>query len=112
MVQIGGKKMCIIQAKKDDMEQGMAQDRLGCEAVADTENSGCVLSIVTNYLQWSFFKYQEDYIEQEDTTLAIESWIPTKEGLEMIAGEIYSLLSDGWDFSEWMRCSCAMKMTL
>jgi hypothetical protein len=48
--------MCIIQAKKDDMEQGMAQYLLGREAVADTEPSECVLGIVTNYLQWSFFK--------------------------------------------------------
>ncbi|KAF8453698.1 hypothetical protein BGX38DRAFT_1176694 [Terfezia claveryi] len=55
VVQIGGKKICIIQAKKDDMEQGMAQDLLGCEAVADTENSECVLGIVTNYLLWSFY---------------------------------------------------------
>jgi hypothetical protein len=95
VVQMGGKKMCIIEAKKDDMEQGMAQDLLGCEAVADTEPSECVLGIVTNYLQWSFFKSHEDYIEQEDTTLPIESGKLTKEGLKMIAGKIYSLLSDG-----------------
>jgi hypothetical protein len=30
VVQIGGKKMCIIEAKKDDMEQGMAQDLGSC----------------------------------------------------------------------------------
>jgi hypothetical protein len=101
VVQIGGKKMCIIQAKKDDMEQGMVQYLLGRKAVADTEPSECVLGIVTNYLQWSFFKSHEDYIEQEgyieqeDTTLRIESSKPTKEGLKMIAGKIYSLLSDG-----------------
>jgi hypothetical protein len=50
---------------------------------------------LTNYLQWSFFKSHENYIEQEDTTLRIESSRPTKEGLKMIAGKIYSLLSDG-----------------
>jgi hypothetical protein len=64
-------------------------------AVADTEPSECVLGIVTNYLQWSFFKSHEDYIELEDTTLLIESGKPTKEGLKMIVGKIYSLLSDG-----------------
>ncbi|RPB23996.1 hypothetical protein L211DRAFT_879310 [Terfezia boudieri ATCC MYA-4762] len=76
------------------MEQGMAQDLLGCEAVADTENSECVLGIVTNYLLWSFFKSHEDYIEYEEATLMIVSGMPTKEGLKMIAGKIYTLLSD------------------
>jgi hypothetical protein len=65
------------------------------EAVADTEPSECILGIVTNYLQWSFFKSHEDYIEQEDTTLRIESSKLTKEGLKMIVGKIYSVLSDG-----------------
>ena len=74
------------------MEQGMAQDLLG----------ECVLGIVINYLQWSFFKSHEDYIELEDATLLIgtqhnflKSGQQTKEGIEMIAGKIYSLLSDG-----------------
>ena len=37
VIQRGNKKICIVEAKKDDMEQGMAQDLLGCEATADTE---------------------------------------------------------------------------
>jgi hypothetical protein len=31
----GDKRVCIVVAKKDDMEQGMAQDLLGCEVAAD-----------------------------------------------------------------------------
>ena len=31
----GKKRICIVEAKKDDMEQGMAQDLLGCEVAAD-----------------------------------------------------------------------------
>jgi hypothetical protein len=42
----GGKRICIVEAKKDDMEQGMTQDLLGCEAVADVENLSVVYGIV------------------------------------------------------------------
>lgn len=31
----GSKRVCIVEAKKDDMEQGMAQDLIGCEVAAD-----------------------------------------------------------------------------
>lgn len=48
------------------MEQGMAQDAM---------------------------QSHEDYIEPEDATLLIESGKPTKEGLKMITGKIYSLLN-------------------
>jgi hypothetical protein len=31
----GDKRVCIVEAKKDDMGQGMAQDLLGCEVAAE-----------------------------------------------------------------------------
>ncbi|KAF8419536.1 hypothetical protein EV426DRAFT_538514, partial [Tirmania nivea] len=80
VVQIGGKKICIFEANKNDIEQDIAQDLLGYEAVADIENSECVLGIITNYLLWSFFKSHEDYIEYEEATLTIVSGMLTKEG--------------------------------
>ena len=33
----GNKMVSIVEAKKDDMEQGIAENLLGCEAVADVE---------------------------------------------------------------------------
>ena len=52
----GNKKICIVEATKDDMKQGMAQDLLGCEAIADTEAVARVYGIVTNYLTWVFIR--------------------------------------------------------
>ncbi|KAF8421009.1 hypothetical protein EV426DRAFT_674072 [Tirmania nivea] len=42
-----GKRVYIVEANKDDMEQGMVQNLLGCEAVADIQSLNCVYGIVT-----------------------------------------------------------------
>ena len=44
--------MCIVEAKKDDMEQGTAQALLGCEVAAEIGHLDTAYGIVTNYLQW------------------------------------------------------------
>jgi len=92
----GLKKICIVEAKKEDMDQGMAQDLLGCEAVADLESAHCVYGIVTNYQMWIFIQNLDDRIERDDATLQINDHhsIPTKEGLQMILGKICTLLFD------------------
>jgi len=35
MIRRGGKAICIVEAKKDDIDQGMAQDLVGCEVAAE-----------------------------------------------------------------------------
>lgn len=35
MIRRKKKAVCIVEAKKDDMEQGMAQDLVGCEVAAE-----------------------------------------------------------------------------
>lgn len=47
----GNKRVCIVEAKKDDMRQGMAQDLLGCEVAAEIDHLNLVCGIVTNYVQ-------------------------------------------------------------
>ena len=42
----GTRRVCIVEAKK---EQGLAQNFLGCEVVADLENSNEVFGVVTNF---------------------------------------------------------------
>jgi hypothetical protein len=84
------KRICIVEAKKDDMEQGMAQDLVGMEVVSELDN----LNIVTNYSEWIFLKSQNDRIEYDEDTLHREYGIPTRESLKRIAGKIYALLSD------------------
>ena len=73
IIQRGDRKICIVEAKRDDIEQGIVQDLLGCDAVADVEGASCVYGIVTNYLQWTFFRSLDDRIEQDDATLLLES---------------------------------------
>jgi hypothetical protein len=34
----GDKRVCIVEAKKDDIEQGKAQCLLGCESLSDSDN--------------------------------------------------------------------------
>jgi hypothetical protein len=54
VLEFKGKKICIFEAKKDDMEQGQVQSLLGCEVVAEIEKKSTVYAIVTNYIQWAF----------------------------------------------------------
>ena len=99
IIQRGDRKICIVEAKRDDIEQGIVQNLLGCDAVADVEGASCVYGIVTNYLEWTFFRSLDDRIEQDDATLLLESESGTDRagtiaGLSLILGKIYSLLSD------------------
>lgn len=91
----GNKKVCIVEVKKGDFRQGTAQTLLGCEAVSDTETTSHVYGIATNYLVWVFFRSLDEKIEKDLTTLSIESGInaPTREGVGLILGKIYGLLS-------------------
>ncbi|KAF8418317.1 hypothetical protein EV426DRAFT_700529 [Tirmania nivea] len=97
IIQRGKKRICVVEAKKDDMDQGMTQDLLGCEAIADVENSSCVYGIVTNYRDWLFFRSLDDKIERDSLTLAMTGpggYLPSEEGLKGIVGKIYALLSE------------------
>lgn len=62
----------MVQAKKEDMDRGMAQNILGYEAVADIESSSHLYGIVTNYIDWLFFRCLDDGIEQDSATLHVE----------------------------------------
>ena len=59
------KRVCIVEAKKDDMSQGMAQDLLGCEVAAEIGHLDIVYGIVTNYVQWNFLHSLDEKIEME-----------------------------------------------
>ncbi|OAJ40084.1 hypothetical protein BDEG_23861 [Batrachochytrium dendrobatidis JEL423] len=87
------KRICIVQAKKDDMEQGMAQDLVGMEVASDLNGLDTVYGIVRNYAEWIFLKNHNNRVEKNDV-LQREHEIPTVESLKRIAGKIYALLSD------------------
>jgi hypothetical protein len=90
----GDKRVCIVEAKKDDMEQGLAQDLLGCEVASELGNLDVVYGIVTNYLQWIFVRSLHNKIERQLCSFQMsDSGVPTKGSLAEIVGKIYALLS-------------------
>ncbi len=94
MIRRGGKAVCIIEAKKDDIDQGMAQDLVGCEVAAELGGLDVVYGIVTNYVQWNFFCLRDDKVEMEECSICITPEGPEKQSLKRIAEKIYSMLSD------------------
>ena len=90
----GDKRVCIVEAKKDDMRQGMAQDLLGCEVAAEICHLDLVYGIVTNYVQWNFLRSLDEKIELDECSLTLMDGAVTKESLALISGKIYAMLSD------------------
>ncbi len=95
MLKRNNKRLCIVEAKKDDMEQGMVQNLVGMEVASDLDGLDTVYGLVTNYMQWMFLKSQNDKIEKHLDSLAFDEFeVATVESLKRIAGKIYALLSD------------------
>jgi hypothetical protein len=90
----GNKRICIAEAKKDDIEQGRTQSLVGCEILSDVENLEIVYGIATNYLEWCFLKNDADKITEEVLTISYENNKPTKASLLRIANKICSILSE------------------
>jgi len=93
MLRRGKKAICIVQAKRDDFQQGMAQDLVGCEVAAEIGGLDIVYGIVTNYMQWNFFRSLNDKVEIEECSLNLTPEGPERESLKKIAGKIYAMLS-------------------
>lgn len=93
MLRHGNKAVCIVEAKKDDVEQGMAQDLVGCEVAAEVGGLDIVYGIVTNYIQWNFLRSRNDKVEMEECSLRITPNGPERESLKEIAEKIYGMLS-------------------
>jgi hypothetical protein len=94
MITHGKKTICIVEAKKDDIDQGMAQDLLGCEVAADIEELDLVCGIVTNYVQWNFFRSFNDRVEMEECSLDLTRKGPEQASLKKIAEKIYGMLKE------------------
>jgi hypothetical protein len=90
----GTKAVCIVEAKKDDIEQGMAQDLVGCEVAAEVGGLDVVYGIVTNYIQWNFFCSRNDKVEIDERSLRLSHNVPERESLKEVAEKIYSILAD------------------
>ena len=91
----GDKTVCIVEAKRDDINQGMAQNLLGCEVAAEIDDLHSVYGIVTNYLQWNFLRSLDEKIEIDECSIRmLPGGRPTSDSLVEITGKIYAMLSD------------------
>jgi len=88
----------IVEAKKDDMEQGMVQDLLDCEVATEICHLDTVYGIVTNYVQWNFLHSLDESIELEECILDSSKEGPVEASLLKITGKIYAMLSDEQGF--------------
>ncbi|KAI8909104.1 hypothetical protein EDD86DRAFT_276016 [Gorgonomyces haynaldii] len=90
----GSKRVCIVEAKKEDFHQGMAQDLLGCEVAADLDSSSEVYGIVTNFEKWIFLKSQDERIlADERSVIRSDRDRPKEEDLREVVGKLHSLLA-------------------
>ena len=88
----GDKRICIVEAKKDDILQGKTQSLVGCEALCDVEDLSISYGIATNYLEWCFLKNEADKVTEEMLTVSLENGRPTIESLRTIANKIIAIL--------------------
>ena len=93
MIRRGRKVICVIQAKKDDLEQGMVQFLIGSEVAAEVGSLDDVYGIVTNYIQWNFLHTFSDRVEKEECSLRLTPNGPERESLREIAEKIYGMLT-------------------
>ncbi|KAI9331184.1 hypothetical protein BDR26DRAFT_682099 [Obelidium mucronatum] len=93
-VQGVAKRLCIVEAKHDDFEQGLAQNLLGCEAVADLDNSHVVYGIVTNFDKWIFVKDMDEEIAMDENNFVgfDGDGVPVRDQLMKVVGKIHALL--------------------
>jgi hypothetical protein len=93
MLRRGKKAVCIVEAKKDDVENGLKQNLVGCEVVAEVEGLDIVHGIVTNYIQWNFLRNLNDKVEMEECSLRLTPYGPERKSLQKIAEKIYAMLA-------------------
>ena len=94
VLQRGNKRVCIVEAKRDDIEQGMSQCLVGCEVAADLDNLDVVYGIVTNYEAWRLTRSGNENIRTEEITLTLHNRVPNEASLRELCGKIYGILKE------------------
>ena len=54
--------LCLLQANKENFEQGMTQCLVRCKAVSDSDQCNNVFGIVNSYFQWQFYEARNEDI--------------------------------------------------
>ena len=86
------KRICIVEAKKEDILQGKTQSLIGCESLCDVENLAVSYGIATDYIVWCFLKNEADKVTEEMLSIELTSDGPTIESLQKIANKIIAIL--------------------
>ncbi|KAL7692907.1 hypothetical protein Plhal304r1_c005g0020171 [Plasmopara halstedii] len=90
----GKKRVSIVEANREDIPQGIAQNVAGLEALSDVEGLERTLGIVTNYLEWVFISDDDEKIRRMNTTLKVYGAVPSTKELREIVGMICGLLAN------------------
>eukprot|EP01038_Epipyxis_sp_PR26KG_P008050 gene8050-10906_t len=94
IIEYRDRKVCIVQAKKDDMQKGQIQCLIGCEVIAELEKISTVYGIVTNYIEWSFYKSTDDNVMNWYQSIALNNAAPDKASLGVITDLIFGMLTE------------------
>ncbi|CAK4496314.1 unnamed protein product, partial [Aphanomyces euteiches] len=78
----GKKRISLVEAKREDMQQGLVQSVTGLEALADVENLSVTYGIVTNFLMWTFVISEDTKARKHEYSLRTVETIPSFEGLK------------------------------
>ena len=91
----GNKRICIVEAKEEQFSKGRSQAMLGVEALAETQELHEVFGIVTNYVEWVFFKSMDDKVTEYTQGIAMDhNGFPKVDSIREIASIILSILQD------------------
>ncbi|GMF41320.1 unnamed protein product [Phytophthora lilii] len=88
----GIKRISLVQAKREDMLQGLVQNVTGLEALADVEDLTVAYGIVTNFFEWRFLISEDMKVRKHEYSLRTVDTMPSFEGLKEIVGKIYAML--------------------
>jgi hypothetical protein len=93
IIKRGNLRICIVEAKKEDMEQGLAQSLVGAEVASELDKLEVVHGIITTYEAWHLTSSSSAGITRETLTLAMDLRMPEPNSLKTLLGKIHKLLS-------------------
>ena len=90
----GKKRICIVEAKKENFEQGLAQNLLGCEVAADLDDSEEVDGVVTSFGNWIFVRSMDTEIlcDEQNPLCFSDGGKPDEAQLKNITGKLCAML--------------------
>ena len=88
----GNKAICFVLARKDDLEKGMIQYLVGSEVAAEVFGLDTIYGVVTNYVQWTFLRCEDDKVEVDPSSIQLTPDGPSRESLKEISEKIYAML--------------------